>query len=87
MTTYKLTVSTPDGTVYDGEAVSLIVRGADGDLAVLAGHVPFVTTVMAGKCVILTDDDEYSYDIGIGLLTVEGSFAVLLTEYAKKSVE
>ena len=45
MNEYHLTVSTPSGTVFDGDAVFLSLRGAGGDLAVMAGHIPFVTTV------------------------------------------
>ena len=56
MKTYQLTVSTPDGHVYDGDVVALFLRGAEGDLAVMAGHIPFATVVQAGKCKIETDD-------------------------------
>ena len=80
MNKLNVTISSPDGTFFDGEAVSLSVRGADGDLAILAGHTPFVTSVKAGECVILTDDDELDLRVGTGLLTVDGKSAVLLTE-------
>ena len=33
-----------------GEAERIVVRGALGDLAVLAGHVPMMTTVREGVC-------------------------------------
>ena len=48
MNTFTLTVATPDGNRFQGEAVGLFVRGAEGDLAVLAGHTPFITAVQAG---------------------------------------
>ena len=49
MNTFRLTIATPDGAAFDGEADMLSVRGVMGDLAIMAGHVPFVTAVMAGK--------------------------------------
>lgn len=45
MKQYKLTVSSPDGNIFQGEVVALYVRACEGDLAVLAGHTPFVTTL------------------------------------------
>ena len=45
MKNYHLIISTPDGNVFDGEAAMLTVRGSEGELAVLAGHIPFITAV------------------------------------------
>ena len=81
MNTFKLTVSTPDGDKFRGEAQALFVRGAEGDLAVLADHAPLVTAVKECRCRILKDDDEeISADIRDGLLSVsEDGETVLMT--------
>lgn len=80
MNTYKLTVATPDGNQFQGEVYALYLRGADGDLAVLAGHTPFITSVQAGKCrVHLPDDQEKSATLDGGLLTVSAGAATLLS--------
>ena len=42
MKTFKLQIAAPDGMRYDGDAVQISVRGIEGDLAVMAGHIPFV---------------------------------------------
>lgn len=79
MSSYHLTVSTPDGTVYDDMVEGLIVRGALGDLAVLAGHIPMVTTVRACDCrILLPDDRELSAHTEGGLLTVSKEGTTLL---------
>lgn len=78
MNTYKLTIATPDGNQFQGEAEALFVRGAEGDLAVLAKHTPFITSVKPGKCrVHLPDGEEKVATLDGGLLTV-GSDAVTL---------
>ena len=78
MSTYKLTIATPDGNPFEGEACGLFVRGAEGDLAVLARHTPFITSVRAGVCrVLLPDGEEKSATLDGGLLTV-GTDAVTL---------
>lgn len=50
MSTFQLSVVSPDGKLYSGDVFALYVRGSDGDLAVLAGHAPLVTGRSAGVC-------------------------------------
>ena len=58
MKTFPLIISSPDGDLFRGDAGMLILRGTEGDLAIMAGHVPFVTAVVKGNCVVITDTDE-----------------------------
>lgn len=79
MNTYKLIISTPDGSVFDDNAEALIVRGTEGQLAVMAGHVPFITAVKSGECkVVLSDSQEKFATIGGGILTVQNDKTTLL---------
>ena len=58
----------------------LILRGTEGDLAIMAGHVPFVTAVVKGDCVVITDTDERKEGvIEEGLLTVDADRTTVLT--------
>lgn len=80
MKNYHLIISTPDGNVFDGEAAMLTVRGSEGDLAVLAGHIPFITAVK--KCegsIVFEDNTEKKASIGGGILTVSQNVTTLLT--------
>ena len=71
MSTYRLKISTPDGLRFDGEAERLVVRGALGDLAILAGHVPMMTTIRSGECRVVAEDGQVtSGKTGGGILTV-----------------
>ncbi len=71
MNTFRLTVASPDGNKFSGDAVKLDVRGTEGELAVMAGHVPFVTSIVKGNCVIhLPDDTKKTASAEGGLLTV-----------------
>ncbi len=79
MKTFKLTVSSPDGDIFSGEIVNLSLRGAMGDLAVMAGHIPFITSVVPGECKIEFEDGEER--IGStegGILTVGNDGCVTL---------
>lgn len=50
MKSFKLEIATPDGMRYDGDAVQVSVRGIGGELAILAGHIPFCTALGKGEC-------------------------------------
>jgi len=43
MKTLKVSVVTPDGPVYDGEAEMVSVKGKSGELGILPNHIPLVT--------------------------------------------
>ena len=58
MKLFRLQIATPDGMKFDGEAERVSVRGICGELAVMAGHVPFVTALAQGECRILTENGE-----------------------------
>ncbi len=82
MNTYRLILSSPEGTVLDESVVNLSLRGADGDLAVMAGHIPFVTSVMPGKFRIERPDDTYiEGTVEEGLLTVAPEKVLLLSSF------
>jgi F-type H+-transporting ATPase subunit epsilon len=79
MNTFLLKVSSPDGNRFEGEAVRLSLRGTEGDLAVLAGHIPFITSVKPGNCTIeLPDGTEKVGRVDGGILTVSETVVTLL---------
>lgn len=79
MNTYNLIISTPDGSVFDDKVEALVVRGTEGELAVMAGHVPFITAVKPGECkVVLSETQQKFATIGGGILTVQSNKTTLL---------
>ena len=80
MNTFKLTIASPDGNKFDGEAVKLDVRGVEGELAVMAGHIPFVTSLVPSPCTVWLDDDtKKTATLDGGLLTVDNNTATLIS--------
>ena len=80
MKSFRFVISSPDGDVFDGEAVMVSVRGIDGELAVMAGHIPFVTIVTACDCKIeLPDDTDIVGHTDGGVLTVSNDKTTLLS--------
>ena len=94
MEKFRLKILPPEGTVIDKEASGLYLRGANGDLAVFSGHVPFITPVKAGNCTIVSEEaagassknskeDDYNdleCSIGEGMLRVSTKEVLLLVK-------
>lgn len=80
MNTFRLIIASPDGNLFDGEVVKASMRGAEGDFAIMAGHIPFITSVKSGECKIELDDgtEKIGYTDG-GLLTVSKEDVTLLS--------
>ena len=58
MNTFKLLISSPEGEIFKDDVYSISLRGELGDLAIMAGHIPFITSVVPGECKIEFDDGE-----------------------------
>ena len=80
MKTFKLVIASPDGNIFEGDAVKLDVRGVEGELAVMAGHIPFVSYVKPCECKItLVGGEEKLAETGGGILTVSKEKAIFLS--------
>lgn len=80
MKTFLLNISSPDGKIFADQAVCLIVRGVEGEFAVLADHVPFITNVVPGKCIVeLADGTVKNGHTEGGLLAVGKDDVTYLT--------
>ena len=79
MNSFKLRITSPDGDQYSGDVVMLSLRGTEGDLAIMAGHIPFVTAVKPCKLKVETEEDEFFAEIDGGLLSVTNDETVLLS--------
>jgi len=82
--TFDVSLVTPDGPVFEGEAEMLIVPGADGEIGVLARHAPLVAMLKAGstRVHIRRDGDVREFATGPGFFKVEQDRALALVDDA-----
>ena len=79
MVDYQLKIMSPDGEIFNDKVIALSLRGAEGDMAILANHVPLVTTVKPGKCVVtLPNEEEMEGTLDGGILNVGSDSVTLL---------
>ena len=80
MNTFALRITSPEGDLFSGEATMLSVRGTEGELAVMAGHIPFVSYVVPCDCKVeLPDGTVKQGRIERGVLTVATDKVILLS--------
>lgn len=79
MKTFSLTVSSPDGDIFKGDVLAVSLRGSEGDLAIMAGHIPFITAIKAGKIRIELEDEDKTAETDGGILNVTADSARILS--------
>ena len=84
MATFEVSLVTPDGSAFDGEAEMLIVPGADGEIGVLARHAPLVALLKAGstRVHVRRNQDVREFATGPGFFKVEQDRALALVDHA-----
>lgn len=88
MSNFRLQIASPSGMVYDGEAKQISVRAIDGDVAILAGHIPYVTALKGGECRVYIGDKIKKGECSGGILSVTKEVVRLLSsDFAWKETE
>ena len=82
MTTFHLTVVTPDGCAFDGQAERIVCRAIDGDIAILARHGDYCTALGMGEAHIVDADGHRRAACMGGLLSVlDGEVRLVATTW------
>jgi F-type H+-transporting ATPase subunit epsilon len=80
---FDISLVTPDGPVFDGQAQMIVVPGAAGEIGVLARHAPLVATLKAGSTRIhLSETEILEFATGPGFFKVELDRALALVDDA-----
>ena len=80
---FSVSVVTPEGAAFDGDAEMLIVPGAAGEIGVLARHAPLVALLKAGSTRVHTGDGQVQeFATGPGFFQVLEDRAIALVDAA-----
>lgn len=83
---FSVSVVTPEGAAFEGDAEMLIVPGAAGEIGVLARHAPLVALLKAGSTrVHLGDGQIEEFATGYGFFQVLEDRAIALVDDATKA--
>ena len=80
---FEVSLVTPEGPAYEGEAEMLIVPGDAGEIGILARHAPLVAMLKAGSTRVHVQQNEVlEFATGPGFFKVEQDRALALVDDA-----
>ncbi|CAH1209715.1 MULTISPECIES: F0F1 ATP synthase subunit epsilon [Paenibacillus] len=83
MNTFLLEIVTPEHLVYSKQVNSLTVKGADGDLGILPGHIPLVTPLQVAPMFVKADGVTTIIAVHGGFVEVHKDKVTVLAESAE----
>ena len=82
MNTFSLTIVTPDGVQFDGQAEALTVRTTTGDMGIMAGHINCVAPLGMGMATVVVEGQKrYGACIGGMVSVLNGQVKLLPTTF------
>ncbi len=80
-TSLTLDIVSAEETIFSGQVTLLVVSGTMGELGIMPGHSPLLTTVKPGKIRFKTVEGEESlFYISGGMLEVQPSVATIMAD-------
>ena len=82
---FDVSLVTPDGPAFEGEAEMMVVPGAAGEIGILARHAPLIATLKAGSTRVYLDrasENVKEFATGPGFFKVETDRAIALVDDA-----
>jgi len=78
--TLTLKVITPSGLAVDEQVEEVVLKGDLGEFGVLAGHVPLISGIVAGKIRYANSGGEKTFIVHSGIAEVGNDSVTVLTE-------
>jgi F-type H+-transporting ATPase subunit epsilon len=82
----RVTVISPDGSIFDGEAESVQAPAYDGQVGILPHHAPFMTLLGEGTLLVRVAGGERAFTVRGGFLQVVGNVVRVVAEHAREAV-
>ena len=86
--TIQVEIVTPSRMLYSGEAEMVTMPGVEGEMGVLGGHAPLLTTLNIGEIALHRADGETEYiAVSGGVVEVRPDKVVVLARSAERADE
>lgn len=82
-----LEIVTPYGQVLSEEVDEVSLAGSEGDFGVLAGHVPFLTTLKIGILSYKKGNETLYVFVNSGYVEVTGEKVIVMADSAEKAAD
>ncbi len=81
----SVTILTPEGEKFKGEASELLAPAHEGEVGILPGHSDFLSRSVPGVVVISEGGSKTVFSVGRGILEVADNKVKLLVDTAERS--
>jgi len=79
---FRLEIVTPEKRTFSDVVDGVVIPGSEGELGVLEGHAPLVTTLMPGELRYTKGGEEESLAVGEGVVEITRDGVAVLTDLA-----
>ena len=83
----KFKIVTPERTVYEAEIDQVTLPTQDGEITVLAHHIPLISVLQAGALVAKKDGEEIAMAVSGGMVEVRKNELTILADTAERAEE
>lgn len=87
MATFNLTVVSAEENIFSGVVESIQVTGSEGELGILAGHTPLLTSIKPGIVKVMKEGKEEVIYVSGGFLEVQPGNVIVLADTAIRGEE
>jgi F-type H+-transporting ATPase subunit epsilon len=81
---FAVELITPEAVAFKGDAQSVTLPSGDGELTVLTGHVPIVTTLAPGTMIVRNAEGEQMFAVARGVIEITQSSLRVLSDIADR---
>lgn len=79
-----VSITTPDGTVFQGNADAVTLPTAAGEITVLPKHIPLVSIVLPGTIVLKKGSETHFLAVARGVVEIDGKEVRILADSADR---
>jgi len=79
----RVTIISPEKSIFDGEATAVVAPAYDGEVGILPRHAPFMTLLGDGRLTVRQGDADQTYHVKGGFLQVTNNVVNVVAEYAE----
>ena len=81
----NLQIITPEKTAYEGKIDQVTLPTADGEITILANHIPLISTMKHGELTIKNGGEEIPMAVCNGFIEVKKNRIIVMTDIAERA--
>lgn len=82
-----LKILTPEREIFSGDVKSVTLPTQDGEITVLAGHIPLVSLLKSGEILIRQGSETIPLAVSGGMIKITGADVTILADSAERVEE